>query len=238
MDKPIIEFKKVSKFYEKGKIKKQRHTVFEKISFVVKRHEICGLYGSSGCGKSTTLRIFMELVEHNGGEIFYNGKLLSEYTFAQKKEIHKDVQIVFQDPSDAFHPKWKIRQSLMEPLKIYNCYEDVAFKKDVQQYFKLLGLESSFLDRYPYQLSGGQIQRLAFVRVLLLKPRCIFLDEATSMLDVSVQAQFMSIVKKLNEVLGTTFVIISHDRELILTMCDRIYMFEEGKLALIENNKW
>ncbi len=229
---PIIRFDNVSKSYKKGLLAKEVKSVFKNISFNINSGEICGLFGASGCGKSTTLRLFMELTPFDSGSIFYNNKNISSYTKTQKKLIRKDVQIVFQDPNDAFHPKWRIRKSLMEPLKLFGEYNSDNFESSVSNYLEMLGLDYDFLDRYPYQLSGGQIQRLAFLRVLLLKPKCIFLDEATSMLDVSVQAQFMNIVKKLNQLTNTTFVIISHDKELVKHMCDRIYVFENSSLTL------
>ncbi len=233
MNNEIIKFEKVSKSYRKALFTSQRQTVFNDIDFVLKKGEICALFGESGCGKSTVLRLFMELAKADSGTIYYQGRDIKSYNKAEKKQIHREVQIVFQDPNDAFHLKWRIKKALSEPLKLYNSYEEAEFNKNCQQYMRLLGLEENYLERYPYQLSGGQIQRLAFLRALLLKPKCIFLDEATSMLDVSVQARFMTIVKKLNQLLGMTFLLVSHDKELVKQCSDRVYLFADKELKAV-----
>ncbi len=230
MSEYIIEYIDVSKSYKKKFLNKNKKIVLNNVSFKVRKGHITGLFAPSGCGKSTLLKLFFEINPIDSGKILYNGVDIKKMNKKQKKELRKNVQIVFQDPINAFHPTKMLNVSLLEPLKIFKIYEKEKIDKKIKFYMELLGLEEILLFRYPYQLSGGQLQRFAFLRTLLLEPECIFLDEATSMLDVSVQAELMQMVKQINKIYNTTFVIISHDKYLIENMCSTIFEFKNEKL--------
>lgn len=228
---PLIEFDQVAKSYARA-FGWQRTTIFSGISLNVSEAEIVGLSGPSGCGKSTLLKMFFRLTGWDQGQIRYRGRDITKLGLAARRRVHREVQIVFQDPRNAFNPSWRIRRSLAEPLRLFRIGDfgdiSVIFEK-----MGLLGLEEGLLDRYPHQLSGGQLQRLALLRCLVVCPRCLLLDEASSMLDLSVQAQMMALIKQLQSDEAVSVLLVSHDLDLIKAMSQRSYRFEGGRLDQI-----
>lgn len=231
MSEVLLSYEGVTKSYPSLLTSKPR-VVFTDLDLEIHKGEILGLYGPSGCGKSTLFRMFFQLTDWSQGKIKYLGQDIKSLSPRARREMHRDVQMVFQDPRNAFNPRWLIERSMYEPLHLFNIYEDR--KELIEQKLVEVGLESALLERYPHQLSGGQLQRLALARCLLMEPSCLLLDEASSMLDLSVQAQIMGLVRRLNEEHGLTVMLISHDLDLIKAMCGRYYRFEDGLLSLVE----
>lgn len=231
MSIPLICFDEVTKSYA-GPLGWHRSTVFSQASMSIGEREIVGLYGPSGCGKSTLLRMFFGLTDWQGGRISYRGCDLATAPVRRLRRIHQEVQIVFQDPRNAFNPRWLVRRSLAEPFRLFRLPGDPWVL--VGEKLGLVGLEEGLLDRYPHQLSGGQLQRLALARCLMVSPGCLFLDEATSMLDLSVQAQIMGVIRDLHTNQGVSVLLVSHDRELIEAVSQRVYRFQGGRLAEVQ----
>lgn len=228
MSAALIEYDRVSKSYSAA-FGMRKTPVFSDISLHLDEREIVGVCGPSGCGKSTLLRMFFGLVPWEAGQIRYRGQDVSALGRAARRRIHREAQVVFQDPRNAFNPRWLLSRSLAEPFRLFGLRDEDPSAVIADQ-LSLLGLEEGLLDRYPHQLSGGQLQRLALARCLVAAPKCLFLDEASSMLDVSVQAQMMSLIRRLHEERGLSVLLISHDLDLVTAMSQRSYRFENGHL--------
>jgi nickel import ATP-binding protein nikE len=228
MPDSLIHFDRVTKSY-RTVFGRPRDPVFTDVSLHLGEHEIIGLAGPSGCGKSTLIRMFLGLTEWQGGRIRYRGTDLARVSRRDRRLIHREVQVVFQDPHGAFNPRWRLRRSVTEPLRVFRIRDHDQTTRVTEQLSRL-GLEDGVLDRYPHQLSGGQLQRLALARCLLVRPRCLLLDEASAMLDLSVQAQMMALIRQLHEQQGISVLLISHDEDLVAAICQRSYRFVGGQV--------
>lgn len=233
----ILEIKNLKKSFKSSKIfkfKKPKIAV-DDISFNIKKGEIFGLVGESGCGKSTTGNLISKLLKADSGEILYKGQDINKLKNRKKiKEIRKNIQMIFQDPYHSLNPKKNIGWILMEPLIIHNLYSKDERKEKILEMLDIAGFDESFLKKYPNELSGGQRQRVAILAALMCEPDFIIADEAVSALDVSVQAQILNFMKKLQSKMGLTYLFISHDLNVVYYMCDRIAVMKEGKIVEID----
>ena len=186
--------------------------------------ETLGLMGPSGCGKSTLARILLRLVEPDAGEVRFGGRDITHLRGGDLLPFRRQVQLISQRPESFFDPRWPLGRSLLEPLEIFKLQGDHCPR--VSGLLERVKLNAELLERYPHQVSGGEIQRLSLVRALLLEPRVLVLDEPTSMLDVSVQAQILQILREIRTQYGLTCLFITHDREVADYMCDRIQTLE------------
>lgn len=234
MPPELIVYDRVSKWYGGGLLR-PRVSVFQDVSLTVHRHETVGLYGPSGCGKSTLLRMLLGLTACDGGCIRFCGRDIRAMTRPERKRFHQAVQIVFQNPQDAFNPRYRLEHALREPLRLFPSDSRPPDSDWIRRHLDLLGLEPALLSRFPHQLSGGQLQRLALLRALLLEPDCLLLDEATAMLDVSIQAQLMQLFRRFQSERGMSLVLVSHDRALVRQMCQTVYCFEADGLTAIRS---
>jgi len=207
--------------------------IFRDVSFELEPGKTFGLMGPSGEGKSTLGRIISGLESPTNGEIFFNGNPLSRMKKTEYATFRRKVQMMFQDPTDAFNPRKRIEHSIFEVLNLLEISrtEHIRCTKEM---LKTTGLPEEVLFRYPSQLSGGQLQRLALGRILLLDPEYIVLDEPTSALDVSVQAQVLNLLKKVQAEQGISYLLISHDEAVIRFMSDSCGELENGQMDLIE----
>lgn len=233
----ILELKNIEKTYynqnsnifSKGKSIK----VLDDISLNIKKGEIFGLVGESGCGKSTLGRSIVGLIKDTQGEIIIDGENVKD-----QKKISEKVQIVFQDPLSSLNPKKKIGWILEEPLKIHKVGNKEERIRRVNKMLDLIGLDSSYRDRYPNELSGGQRQRVSIGSSLMLNPKLIVADEPVSALDVSVQSQILNLMMDLHEKLKISYLFISHNLDVVYYMCDRVAVMYLGKiveLSTVEN---
>lgn len=185
-DKEVLVKADHVKVYFKGKKRGQTVKAVEDVSFEIMKGETFGVVGESGCGKSTLGRTLIRLQQPTDGHIYLNGTDIAGLKGAQLKEMRKEAQIIFQDPSACLNPRRTIKQILMEPFEIHNLKDKIDVDAKIMELLQLVGLDSYHLSRYPHELSGGQKQRIGIARALALEPQIIICDEAVSALDVSV----------------------------------------------------
>ena len=224
------------KVYYKGKNRKSGVVkAVDDVSFEIMRGETFGVVGESGCGKSTLGRALVRLLKPTEGEIFLDGKSIAALKGEDLKQMRKEAQIIFQDPSASLNPRRTIKQILMEPFEIHGLPSGVNVEDRIQELIQLVGLDTYHLSRYPHELSGGQKQRVGIARALALEPKIIICDEAVSALDVSVQAQVLNLLQELKEKLGLTYFFISHNLNVVYQVSDRVAVMYLGKIVEIAN---
>jgi peptide/nickel transport system ATP-binding protein len=202
------------------------------ISFNVYRGQTLGLVGESGCGKTTTGRAILRLIEPTGGRVIYDGVDLGSLGGGDLRAMRRKMQIVFQDPYGSLNPRMTIETALVEPMVIQGIGRNRAERRDrAAQLLKEVGLETRYLRRYPHEFSGGQRQRICIARALAAGPEFIICDESVSSLDVSVQAQVLNLFKDLQEKHGLTYIFISHDLSVVKFMADMMAVMNEGKIV-------
>jgi peptide/nickel transport system ATP-binding protein len=205
------------------------------VSFEVYPGETLGLVGESGCGKSTLARTLLRLIEPMGGEILFEGQNITNIQGKQLRQLRREMQIVFQNPFSSLDPRFKIGETVMEPLLIHNTAGKGKQQRERAAYLlERVGLNPNWMNRYPHELSGGQRQRVCIARALALNPKFIICDESVSALDVSVQAQVLNLLKELQGEFGLTYIFISHDLSVVKFMSDRIMVMNKGKIEEID----
>ena len=203
----------------------------DNISFDIRRGETLGIVGESGCGKSTLGRTLIRLQEPTEGSILFEGKGIAKLEGRDLKQMRKEAQIVFQDPSACLNPRRNIRNTLMEPFRIHGMDRSMDVDGRIRELLGLVGLDEYHLSRYPHELSGGQKQRIGIARALALEPKLIICDEAVSALDVSVQAQVLNLLQELKARLGLTYFFISHNLNVVYQVSDRVGVMYLGKIV-------
>ena len=211
----MLKVSRISKTFTGGIIKKTRVEAVKDVSFTVQDGKTFGIVGNSGCGKSTIANMLLSLIKPDSGTI----------------EIDGTIQIIFQHPETSLDPAKKIGYSLEEPMIIHRMYDKAGRKARVRELLDLVDLGEELLDRYPHQISGGEAQRIMIARALSLDPKILILDEPTSMLDVSVQAQVMTLLKELQEKLGLSYLFISHDLNVVYQLCDTVLVMKQGRIV-------
>ena len=234
-DKEVLVKADHVKVYFKGKKRGQTVKAVDDVSFEIMKGETFGVVGESGCGKSTLGRTLIRLQQPTDGHIYLNGTDIAGLKGAQLKEMRKEAQIIFQDPSACLNPRRTIKQILMEPFEIHNLKGKIDVDAKIMELLQLVGLDSYHLSRYPHELSGGQKQRIGIARALALEPQIIICDEAVSARDVSVQAQVLNLLQELKEKLGLTYFFISHNLNVVYQVSDRVGVMYLGKMVEIAN---
>lgn len=222
----MIKIKNVSKSFKQGIF--NRVIAVDNVTIEVKEGTILGIAGNSGCGKSTLARMIVGLIDTSNGSIKLNNRNIKEL---KRKEISRQIQIIFQHPENSLDPKMKIKNSLLEPIKINRLYNIKDAERKIRELIELMGLKDTLFDRYPNQISGGEAQRIVIARALSLEPKVIVFDEPTSMLDVSVQASIFKLLKDLQKRFKLTYIIISHDLEVLGRICDNLVIMNKGKIV-------
>ena len=201
------------------------------VTFAIERGKTLGIVGESGCGKSTTGRVILRLLEATGGDILFEGKNIREFNKDQMRRLREDMQIIFQDPFASLNPRMTASEIIGEPLVIH---KKVSSKKElderVAELMALVGLSPRLINTYPHELDGGRRQRIGIARALALKPKFIICDEPVSALDVSIQAQILNLMQDLQEQLGLTYIFITHDLSVVKHFSDDIAVMYLGQL--------
>lgn len=201
------------------------------VTFTVNRGETFGIVGESGCGKSTTGRLVMQLLRPTAGSVIFDGKELTTMNKEELRQLRKEIQMVFQDPYASLDPRKTVENIIMEPLVIHNIGTKEEQQAKVYDLLAKVGLNPSHAKRYPHEFSGGQRQRIGIARALALDPKLIICDEPVSALDVSIQAQIINLLKELQAEFNYTFIFISHDLSVVKHICDRIGVMYLGKMV-------
>ncbi|MEQ1898222.1 MAG: ATP-binding cassette domain-containing protein [Vicinamibacterales bacterium] len=201
------------------------------VSFHIDEGEVFGLVGESGCGKSTTGRCILRLIEPTSGTVRFKGEDVTAFSAARLRRARRDMQIVFQDPYSSLNPRMRVDAIVREPLEIHDIGTAADREARVDELFSLVGLDPEHRRRFPHEFSGGQRQRIGIARALALEPALVILDEAVSALDVSIQAQIVALLRELRSRLKLTYLFISHDLRLVADFCDRVAVMRRGQIV-------
>ena len=207
------------------------------VSFTIKKGTTMGLVGESGCGKSTTGRTILRLIEKTEGDIIFNGQDISKLDKKQLRELRTKMQIIFQDPYSSLSPRLPIGEIIGEAVKEHGLVPASEYDQYISNIMKECGLQEYHKDRYPHEFSGGQRQRICIARALALKPEFVVCDEPVSALDVSIQAQIINLLKQLQEDRGLTYLFISHDLSVVEHISDTIGVMYLGNLVETGNTE-
>lgn len=221
----ILDVKSLTKTFEKN------NTVFtavDNVNFQLDKKECLGIVGESGSGKSTIAKMLVKLLEPDNGEINFLGKDLVTLNKSELRKTRKDIQMIFQNPMDSFNPRKKLKTSVGAGLKYTLSLNKKQIEEKVDEAFNLVGLKSEYKDRYINKLSGGECQRAAIARSVIIEPKLLICDEITSALDVSVQAQIIDLLVQLREKMDMSYIFITHDLTLARYLCDRILVMYKG----------
>lgn len=235
MTEPLLRVEGLKKYFpiRKGLLSRVSGHVkaVDDVSFYVNEGETLGIVGESGCGKSTTGRMLMRLLEPTEGKVVFNGKDLTTISNDEMRKARREIQMVFQDPYASLNPRHTIEKILEEPLIVHGLGDSKARKKKVYEFLEIVGLSRYHGKRYPHQFSGGQRQRIGIARALMTNPKLIIADEPVSALDVSIQAQVLNLMQDLQKELKLTYIFIAHDLGVVRHISDRVGVMYLGKMV-------
>ncbi|WP_126429072.1 ABC transporter ATP-binding protein [Brevibacillus marinus] len=235
--RPLLEIKDLKKYYpvkgglqKLGKVKEQVKAIND-ISFQLYEGETYGMVGESGCGKSTTGKTILRLIEPTSGKAIYRNQDLFQLSGKALRDMRQELQMVFQDPFSSLNPRMRIGQTLEEPLAIHSIGSKKERTAMVMEILSKVGLREEHYYRYPHEFSGGQRQRIGLARALIINPKIVILDEPVSALDVSIQSQIINLLRRLQDDLKLTYLFISHDIGVVRHISDRIGVMYLGKIV-------
>ncbi|MBC7107704.1 MAG: ABC transporter ATP-binding protein [Methanomassiliicoccales archaeon] len=224
----LLVVENVRKYYRLGLLGKKIVKAVENASLDIDYGETLGLMGPSGCGKSTLARVILRILRPDEGKILFKGEDITSLKMRRLRRLRGEMTLVSQSPETSLNPRFTVYQSIAEPLLLYSRNRP-GIREKVLELMNKVGLNAELLDRYPFQLSGGQMQRIAIARAIALNPKLVVLDEPTSMLDPLMQAQILHLLRRIQEEMGTSYLFISHDPEVVQWISDRIVRMKEGK---------
>lgn len=224
----MIEVKNLKKYFETAK--GTLHAV-DGLSFSIEKGKTLGVVGESGCGKSTTGRTILRLNEPTDGEVIFEGKNIVDASAEEMRMYRKDMQMIFQDPFASLNPRKTVGEIIGEPLRLHKMGSKAQREARVLELMETVGLAERLINTYPHELDGGRRQRIGIARALALDPKFIVCDEPVSALDVSIQAQILNLLKKLQEEMGLTYMFITHDLSVVNYFSDDILVMYLGNVV-------
>ena len=228
MSDTILEVKHLKKYFNtpKGTL----HAV-DDVSFTLERGKTLGIVGESGCGKSTTGRAILRLIEPTAGEVIFNGEDITKKNKEQMRLLRREMQLIFQDPYASLDPRKTVSEIIGEPLKLQKLIPDAKKRAErVHELMEVVGLADRLINTYPHELDGGRRQRIGIARALAMEPKLIICDEPVSALDVSIQAQILNPMQDLQEQMGLTYIFITHDLSVVNHFANDIAVMYLGQL--------
>ncbi|WP_202080734.1 ABC transporter ATP-binding protein [Caldalkalibacillus salinus] len=235
MAKAILEVQNLKKYFDiKGGVLSKKVgevKAVDDVSFTVNEGEVLGLVGESGCGKSTTGRSILRLIEPTDGKIMFEGQDITKLNDEDMRKMRRDMQIVFQDPYASLNPRHTVEKIISEPMLIHGIKNAKERREKAHHLLEVVGLSSYHASRYPHQFSGGQRQRIGIARALAMNPKLIIADEPVSALDVSVQSQVLNLMQDLQREFQLTYVFIAHDLSVVKHISDRVGVMYLGRLV-------
>lgn len=215
----------VEKVYKTGRLfSKEKQKILKNVSFECKSGECIGIIGESGSGKSTLGRLLIGIEQPDAGRILFEGRSMND-----RLTRLGSISAVFQDYKSSINPFFTVEQAIIEPIRVKKSNK-IEIESRIDYLLNQVGLDSSYKEKYPHELSGGQVQRVCIARAIATEPKCILLDEAISSLDVSVQVQILKLLKELKEIYRIGYIFITHDIQAAAYICDRIIIFKNGKI--------
>ena len=228
MAENILEVKHLKKYFKTAR--GTLHAV-DDVSFTIEKGKTLGIVGESGCGKSTTGRAILRLLEPTDGQVIFNGQDITALSSSKMRQMRRDMQIIFQDPFSSLDPKKTVSQTIAEPIIENKIFKDKkAIDARVRELMATVGLAERLVNAYPHELDGGRRQRIGIARALAMEPKFIVCDEPVSALDVSIQAQILNLLQELKEQMGLTFIFITHDLSVVNHFADEIAVMYLGQL--------
>ena len=235
MNTPLLEVKNLKKIFQSGRVNlfKKAGSVhaINDVSFHIFPGETLGLVGESGCGKSTVGKTILHLHQADKGDVIFDGKMLSSLSKHELRKMRREIQMIFQDPSDSLNARHTISTILEEPFIIHGIGSKEERRDRIEELILKVGLNLDALDKYPHEFSGGQKQRIGIARAIALKPKLIVCDEPVSALDVSVQSQIINLLMTLQKEMGLALLFISHDLSVVKHVSDRIAVMYLGNIV-------
>lgn len=223
----LLEVKDLRKYF---KVPKGFLHAVDDVTFNIEEGKTLGVVGESGCGKSTTGRAILRLLEPTSGEVIFNGVNVTKQNKQEMRNLRRQMQIIFQDPYASLNPRMSVSEIIAEPMKLHKLYSKDEIFAHTQELMKTVGLAERLTNSYPHELDGGRRQRIGIARALALNPKFIVCDEPVSALDVSIQAQILNLLQELQEKLGLTYIFITHDLSVVNYFSDDIAVMYLGRL--------
>lgn len=227
---PLLEVRELTKIFRR--YGQRDFTAVDKISFNLYAGETLGIVGESGSGKTTAVGMIIRLIDAASGQIYLNGKDITRIKGRELRDVYRDIQMVFQSPTESFDPRCTLGDGIGESLRNSGLSRKET-KARVESLLKQCGLPVDYAERYPHEVSGGQCQRAAIARALAIQPKVLICDEATSALDVTVQAQIITLLKTLQKEHGMSYLFICHNLALVQSFCDRVIVMYKGSIMEI-----
>lgn len=225
---PLLEVKNLKKFFKSSS--GMLHAV-DGVNFALDEGKTLGVVGESGCGKSTLGRTILHLIDSTDGQIFFNGKDVTNPRRRELSKLRQEMQIIFQDPFSSLNPRMSVSETIMVPLKLHGGQSRTEMKEQTKQLMKTVGLAERYWGAYPHELDGGRRQRIGIARALALNPKFIVCDEPVSALDVSIQAQILNLMLDLQEQRKLTYMFITHDLSVVKYISDEILVMYLGQVV-------